>query len=142
MNSYLAIFIGGLIPSILGFIYYHPKVLGGLWMKSLGTTEEELNKSGNMGLIIGLSIACAMYLSYTINAYSDHQEPGMSQILHGFFHGGIQVGIPAAMILTSNGLYQRNSMTNLILNAIFWIVTTGLMGAFLYSVATPAVPAH
>ena len=106
-------------------------------MKSLGFTEESL-RQGNMGLIFGLSFACALFLSWSVNAYSSHTEPGMSQLVHGFFHGAYGVGLPAAVVLISNGLFQRNSLTNLLINAAYWIVTLGLMGSFLYSVATPA----
>jgi uncharacterized membrane protein YqaE (UPF0057 family) len=140
MNSYLAIFLASLIPMILGYIWYHPKVFGGAWMKSLGFTEESL-KEGNMPLIFGLAWVLAVFLAYKINAYSSHTEPGMSQFVHGFFHGAVSMGLPAAAVLTSNGLFQRNTMTNLIINALYWIVALGLMGALLYSVATPEVAA-
>lgn len=121
---------------VLGYVWYHPKVLGGAWMKSLGITEDTL-KQGNMALIFGVSILCALYLSWNMNAYSSHTQPGMSQFVHGFYHGAYGVGLPAALVLISNGLFQRNTMTNLIINALYWIVALGLMGAFLYSVATP-----
>ncbi|MFN0037153.1 MAG: DUF1761 domain-containing protein [Saprospiraceae bacterium] len=141
MNAYLAIFLGGLIPMILGFVWYHPKVFGGAWMKSLGFTEESV-KQGNMAVIFGISTLCSIFLSWRMNGYASHTEPGMSQFVHGFFHGGYSMGLPAAIVLISNGLFQRNTMTNLIINAAYWIVALGLMGAFLYSVAAPeAVPA-
>lgn len=126
---------------ILGFVWYHPKVFGGAWMKSLGFTEESV-KQGNMAVIFGISTLCSIFLSWRMNGYASHTEPGMSQFVHGFFHGGYSMGLPAAIVLISNGLFQRNTMTNLIINAAYWIVALGLMGAFLYSVAAPeAVPA-
>ncbi|NOT37211.1 MAG: DUF1761 domain-containing protein [Saprospiraceae bacterium] len=141
MNQYLAIFIGGLIPMILGFIWYHPKVFGGAWMKSLGFTEESL-KEGNMGLTMGLATLLAMVLSWKLNEWSSHVEPGMSQFVHGFYHGAMGLGLPAALVLVSNSLFQRNTWTNILINAIYWVIALGLMGAFLYSVATPeAAPA-
>ena len=136
MNTYLSIFLAGLIPMVLGYVWYHPKVLGGPWMKSLGFTEESV-KQGNMALIFGISTLCALFLSWRMNEYSSHTQPGMSQFVHGFFHGAYGVGLPAALVLISNGLFQRNTITNLIINALYWIVALGLMGAFLYSVATP-----
>lgn len=139
MNSYLAIFLAALIPMILGYVWYHPKVFGGAWMKSLGFTEESL-RQGNMALIMGIAFLCALVLSWRLNDYSGHSEPGMSQFVHGFFHGAYSMGLPAALVLVSNGLFQRNTMTNLIINAAYWIVALGLMGSFLYSVATPEAP--
>lgn len=108
-------------------------------MKSLGFTEESL-RQGNMALIMGTAFLCALVLSWRLNSYSGHSEPGMSQFVHGFFHGAYSMGLPAALVLVSNGLFQRNTMTNLIINAVYWIVALGLMGSFLYSVATPEAP--
>ena len=51
----LAIVIAALIPMFMGFIYYHPKVFGKVWMDSLGLKEEDLKK-GNMGVIMGVSL--------------------------------------------------------------------------------------
>jgi Protein of unknown function (DUF1761) len=138
MNPYLAILVGGLIPMLLGYVWYHPKVLGGSWMKSLGMTEDSM-KEGNMPLIMGVSMLLSVFLAYRANGYSSHTEPGMSQFVHGFFHGAWGMGIPAAAVLVANGLFQRNSITNLLINAAYWILALGLMGAFLYSVATPEV---
>jgi hypothetical protein len=136
MNSYLAIFIAGLMPMLIGYVWYHPKVFGTAWMKSLGFTEDSL-RGGNMGLIYGLSMLCAFFISWRLNSYSSHTEPGMSQFVHGFYHGAYNMGLPAALVLVSNGLFQRNSINNLIINALYWIVALGLMSAFLYCVATP-----
>lgn len=136
MNAYLAIFLGGLIPMVLGYVWYHPKVFGNAWMKSLGLTIEDL-RQGNMAVTMGLATLCAIFLAWRINDYSSHTQPGMSQFLHGFYHGAYNMGLPAAVVLTSNGLFQRNNATNLIINALYWICALGLMGAFLYSVATP-----
>lgn len=138
MNTYLAIFIGGLIPMILGYIWYHPKVFGSAWMNSLGLTQEDLMK-GNTGAIMGIATLISMVISWRMNEYSSHTQPGWSQFLHGFFHGAFSMGLPAVLILVSNGLFQRNNATNLIINALYWLVALGLMGAFLYSVATPEV---
>ena len=125
---------------LLGYVWYHPKVFGNAWMKSLGFTEETL-KQGNMGAIMGVALLCALGLSWWINRYSSHTQPDMSQFVHGFIHGAYATGFPAILVLVSNGLFQRNNATNLIVNAAYWVVSLGLMGAFLYSVATPEVAA-
>ena len=136
MNPYLAIFLGGLVPMVLGFVWYHPKVLGTTWMKSLGFTEDTL-KEGNMAVTMGIATLCSIVVAWRMNGYASHTEPGMSQFVHGFYHGAYSMGLPAALVLVSNGLFQRNTATNLIINALYWICALGLMGAFLYSVAAP-----
>ena len=136
MNPYLAIFLGGLVPMVLGFVWYHPKVLGTTWMKSLGFKEDTL-KEGNMAVTMGIATLCSIVVAWRMNGYASHTEPGMSQFVHGFYHGAYSMGLPAALVLVSNGLFQRNTATNLIINALYWICALGLMGAFLYSVAAP-----
>ena len=49
-----------------------------------------------MGLTMGLATLISMYLSYKVNEWSGHNEPGMSQLVHGFFHGAYSLGLPAA----------------------------------------------
>lgn len=136
MNSYLAIIIAGLIPMILGFVWYHPKLFGGAWMKSLGFTEATM-KEGNMGMTMGLATLISMIIAWRMNGYASHTQPGMSQLMHGFFHGAVSMGVPAVLVLISNSLFQRNNFTNIIINALYWLLALGLMGAFLYYVATP-----
>ncbi len=138
MNSYLAILLAGLVPMVLGYIWYHPKVFGSAWMKSLGLTEESV-KEGNMAVIFGVSTLISLIIAWRMNEYSSHTQPGMSQFVHGFFHGAFSMGLPAALVLISNGLFQRNTYTNLIINALYWVIALGLMGSVLYSLATPEV---
>lgn len=107
-------------------------------MKSLGFTEEGL-KEGNMGLTMGLATVISMVISWRLNEWASHTEPGMSQFVHGFIHGAYAMGFPAVLVLISNSLFQRNSMTNILINAAYWLVALGLMGSWLYSVATPEV---
>ena len=58
----LAIVLAALIPMLMGFIYYHPKVFGKVWMESLGLTEEDLKK-GNMAVLFGVSLVMSFLLS-------------------------------------------------------------------------------
>lgn len=45
--NWIAIFVSALTTLVVGFIWYHPKVFGTVWMKETGFTQEELAK-GNM----------------------------------------------------------------------------------------------
>lgn len=62
-----------LIPLIIGFIWYHPKVFGAAWMAASGVTEEKL-KGGNMVLILGISFVCAFFIAATMNSLVMHQN--------------------------------------------------------------------
>ena len=125
----LAIVIAALIPMIMGFIYYHPKVFGKVWMDSLGLKEEDLKK-GNMGVILGISLVMSVLLSMfmLVNVDGPGQEGEFDTFKHGVFHG-VLIGIMVAMpVLVTNGLFERKNLKNLAINTLYWIITIGLMG--------------
>ena len=125
----LAIVIAALIPMFMGFIYYHPKVFGKVWMDSLGLKEEDLKK-GNMGVILGISLVMSVLLSMfmLVNVDGPGQEGEFDTFKHGVFHG-VLVGFMVAMpVLVTNGLFERKNLKNLAINTLYWIITIGLMG--------------
>jgi len=125
----LAIVIAALIPMFMGFIYYHPKVFGKVWMDSLGLKEEDLKK-GNMGVIMGVSLVMSILLSMfmLVNVDGPGQEGEFDSFKHGVFHG-VLVGFMVAMpVLVTNGLFERKNLKNLAINTLYWIITIGLMG--------------
>ena len=69
--NYLAVVVAALIPTIMGFIWYHEKVFGTAWATAAGMTEEKM-KSGNMGLIFGLAIFFSLILSLTMSMHAVH----------------------------------------------------------------------
>jgi hypothetical protein len=63
--NWIAILPTCLIPLLIGFIYYHPKVLGNTWMKIAGMNEESM-KNANMGKIFGFTLLFGVLLSVFI----------------------------------------------------------------------------
>lgn len=70
--NYLAILVAALVPIIIGFVWYNPKVFGTIWMKESGLSEEDLNK-GNMPLIFIVSIILSLLLAFDMNFVVVHQ---------------------------------------------------------------------
>lgn len=60
-----------LVPMIIGFIWYNPKVFGNAWMSAAGMTEEKV-KTGNMPLIFGMSFLFALLLSFAYPFFANH----------------------------------------------------------------------
>ena len=127
--NWIAILAGSLIPMIMGFIYYHPKLFGTAWMKSLGMNEADL-KQGNMGVILGISLFMSFIMSFFIlgNVDGPGQEGQYDTFRHGAVHGAI-LGIMVAMpVLVTNGLFERKNLKNLLINTLYWVITLTLMG--------------
>lgn len=138
--NYLAIIAAGLMPAILGAIYFGP-LFGKMWRESLSKSKEELMPS-NPALAYGGSIILAMFLSMSLNfviqlVHKDVNEAGELFVNshftfgHGALHGAL-IGLTIIMpIVVSLGIFHKlNWKTNLI-NSIFWILCLALMGGIL-----------
>lgn len=77
--NFLAIVVAALVPMVMGFIWYHPKVFGTTWMRAAGMTEEQ-TKTGNMLLIFGLSFLFSLMMAVCLNTIAIHD---------GFINGAL-----------------------------------------------------
>ena len=72
--NFIAIAAASILPLIIGFVWYNPKVFGTPWMKAADMNEDKI-KGGNMLLIFGLTILFSVFLSlglYTIVIHQSH----------------------------------------------------------------------
>lgn len=65
--------IAALVPTIIGFIWYNPKVFGTAWMASAGLTPESAMKGFNMPLVFGLSLLLSFLLAGSMLGLVIHQ---------------------------------------------------------------------
>lgn len=84
----IAILVAALVPMVLGFVWYHPKVLGTLWMRESGMTEEKA-KQGNMAVKLGLSLLFSIMIAVVLNTIAVHD---------GFIDGAIYYKTNRTMI--------------------------------------------
>ncbi len=70
--NFIAILVAALVPLIIGFIWYNPKVLGNAWMKETGITQDKMQGS-NMPLIFGLTFVFSFLVALTMNFVAIHQ---------------------------------------------------------------------
>ena len=63
--NWLALVVASLSTLVVGFVWYHPKVFGTIWMKEIGMTEEKA-KNSNMALTFGLSVVLAFLAAFFI----------------------------------------------------------------------------
>ena len=61
--NFLAILVAAVVPMVLGFLWYNPALFGNAWMRESGMTEEKM-KSGNMGVIFGVSFLLSIVLAF------------------------------------------------------------------------------
>lgn len=151
----LAILVAALVPLVLGFIWYNPKVLGTAWMKESGVTEEKM-KGANMPVIFGVSLLLSILLAFFTQFIVIHQTGALGMVggdianalpsyeafmndygtsfrtfKHGALHGflaGIFLVLP---IMATNGMYERKSWKLTFINVGYWTLTLMIMGAII-----------
>lgn len=150
-----------LVPLVIGFIWYNPKVFGNAWMKATGMTPESA-KGANMGLMLGLTALFSFFIAFIMQTVVIHQfgtfgilstQPDFSTagsesstmwahfnelygnsyrtFKHGAFHGTL-TGIFFVMpIIAINALYERRGVKYVAINAGYFTVSLALMGGII-----------
>lgn len=148
----------GLIPLVVGSVWYNPKVFGTAWMKASGMTMEKA-QSGNMPVIFGMTLLLGIMLASMIPSIVIHQmhyysifmnDPGMmdsnSEISksvqafmdvngsnfrtfkHGALHGSLAALFFAMPVIGVLGLFEGKGRNYIFVHTGYWIVTLALMG--------------
>lgn len=151
--NFLALLVAAVSALVVGFIWYNPKVFGNAWMKAADMTEEKI-KGANMAKIFIMAFIFAFLLAMTMMQMTIHQTGALGMVggdpstalpsftafmadygdafrtyKHGALHGvlaGVFVALP---IIGTNALFERKSAKYILVNAGYWIVTLGVMGA-------------
>ena len=153
--NFLALLLAALSTLVVGFIWYNPKVFGGIWMRESGTTEEKM-KGANMILIFGLSVVYAFLISFLLQMLTIHQfgalgmvggdaaaaKPSYAAFMadygdafrtfkHGALHGFMTGLFLAFPLIGTNALYERRSFKYVMVTSGFWIVCFTIMGGII-----------
>jgi hypothetical protein len=146
-----------LIPMVVGFIWYNPKVFGTAWMNASGMTPEKA-KGANMAVIFLLTFVFSFFLAFGMCSLSIHQfhlyslfykqpinDPSTEAgalfktvmdtyghsyrtFKHGAFHGILGGIVFALPIIAINAMFERRGFKYIAITAGFFIVCMALMG--------------
>jgi hypothetical protein len=153
--NFLSPVIAAFTTLLVGFVWYHPSVLGTVWIKEAGLTKEESEK-GNMFKIFGLTFVFSIFIGMVMQVLTIHQYGALGMIgggtklaeakpsfmafmadygtafrtanhgaLHGFFTG-LFFAFPMIAI---NGLFESRSWKYIFIHAGYWIVSLTIIGA-------------
>jgi hypothetical protein len=155
--NWIAILVAALSTLVVGFVWYHPKVFGTIWMKESGMTEEKM-KGANMALIFGISVIYAIFISLVLMPLTIHQWGAFSMIggpdfvatakpsyaafmadygsafrtfKHGALHGFLTGLLLVLPVIGTNSLYERRSFKYTLVTGGFWIVCFMIMGGII-----------
>ena len=127
--NWISLVISTLMPTIIGIIYYNPKLFGTAWRNSLGMTEKELRPK-NMAVTMVVSIILSAMLSLVLLQFNNMpgQEGQFDTFGHGAWHGlilGVFIAVP---VLVLNGMYEAKKWKTLLINIVYWLILLALMG--------------
>lgn len=153
--NFLALLTAAAASLLIGFVWYHPKVFGNLWMRESGTTEEKM-KGSNMALIFGLSFVYAFLISFIIQMLTIHQFGALGMVgghaetakasyvefmadygsayrtfKHGALHGFMTGLFLALPMVGTNALYERRSFKYALVVGGYWSLTFTIMGGII-----------
>ena len=73
--------VAALIPLLVGFIWYNPKIgFGNVWMKAADITEDKM-KGANMALIFGLTYVFSLFIAVALMSITIHQMGTFSTLM-------------------------------------------------------------
>ncbi len=125
------LFVVGLIPLVVGFVWYNPSVLGKVWQKAARMSDEDV-QSGNMAVIFGIAYLLAVVLAVPIKFVCGlHTDAAEINFVHGAFHGAVMAVLIGLPMLITNSLFERKGLVYTLINGGYWIVSAALMGGVL-----------
>lgn len=160
-TNWYMFFVAGLIPMVVGAIYYHPKVAGNAWMKINGFTEDSL-KTGNMAAIFIVSYVFSVLIAFFLSSVVIHQgavwsmmhpdimEAGSAaqqefnslmetygnrhrSFSHGAIHGFWISVFFALPLIGTVALFERRGGKYILVHFIYWMITLSLVGGLICS---------
>ena len=139
----LALVVAAIMPMIMGFLYYHPKLMGGPWMKANGITLESIG-TGPKPVLYLLALAASFLLALFVWANvtgGGGRDPlqvtdpidGHSYVTfgHGVVHGLIMSVLVILPIFVTMSIFEKRGWNWAFINWGYWSVTITLMGGIL-----------
>ena len=163
LNWYI-ILATGLIPLLVGSLWYSPLLFANAWMKEAGLTQEDI-KDFNMVKVFGLTLVFGMMLAVMLAPVVIHQMGTMASLSlpefqqegselnmyfkdymakygnnfrsfgHGALHGTIAGVFLILPVIGVNALFERKSWKYILINFGFWTLCTLLMGGLICAFA-------
>ena len=158
INWYMYL-VAALIPMLIGFVYYNPKVIGNAWMKVNNFTPESL-EGGNMAVIFGVSFLFSLMIAFVLGGIAIHQSSVFGLLAPEIFESGSQTqqdfnalmgtygdryrtfshgavhGLTVAIfialpIIGINSLFERRGWKYIWIHLGYWAISLALMGGLL-----------
>lgn len=124
--NHFAVLTSTVLAFVLGGLWYGP-LFGAAWMRESGITAEIAAK-GNQGKIYGLAFLWTLVMAYNLAFFLGQPTMGLKEgVMYGFATGFGWI----AMGLFVVGLFERRSMSLMLINGGYMSVALTMMGAII-----------
>ena len=118
----LSVFFAGIVSLVIGFVWYHPRVFGSVWMRLSNITPESVEKGKRrMPVYAFIGLLASMLAAYVMNyfgiAWGVYDVIGAIEL--GFWSW---VGFVAPTML-GMVLWEQKPLTLYCINALYWLVS-------------------
>lgn len=130
--NWLAVAVATLMPMIIGFIYYHPKVLGGVWMRANGFTLESIG-TGPKPILYVVCLLLSFMLTFWCQAqFLDPHQTSIDlegnpkdwkTFQHGMAHGIIYGLLFILPVLGTLSVFEKKPLSWVLVNTGYWMIT-------------------
>lgn len=158
--NFLVTAIAAIVPLVIGFIWYNPKVFGTAWMKECNFTLASIEKPNP--IIFLYCYLLSFLVAFILNTFVIHQFGFFSVLMndpslmesgselnlyaadfmakygtnfrtfgHGALHGTMIGLLVIIPIFGVNALFEKRSFKYVMVNGGYWVVSLALMGGIL-----------
>jgi hypothetical protein len=129
--AFAPILLAGIVSAILGYIWFHPRVFGGVWMRLTGITPEQAERGKKrMWLMAIIGLLASMLIAYVMDyfgiAWGVYDVP--SAINLGFW---CWAGFVAPTML-GMVLWEQKPVRLYLINALYWLLSFIVMALVLF----------
>lgn len=128
--SFWPILAAGIVSVFIGYIWYHPRVFGGIWMRLTGVTPEMAEKGARrMPLYAFFGLLSSMLAAYVMNYF------GIAWGVYDWI-GAIELGIWTwvgfvAPAMLGSVLWEHRPVRLYLINSLYWLVSFVVMAVIL-----------
>jgi len=125
--NWLHVLIAAIGYFAVGSLWYSPVLFAKAWMRESGVTDEKI-KTGSMAKIFGFAFLWTFVMAFNLAMYLN--APG-TNLAWGATAGFLAGFGWVAMSIFITGLFERKSITYMLINAGYMVVALTAMGAII-----------
>ena len=132
--DFVAVLVAALAGFVVGGAWYSPLLLGELWMRESGVTQEQIDAS-NKGRTFAITFVALLIMSYCLEMFigptTEIGEGFYSRSQQGAFYGFLTGFGWLFFAVVVVGLFEQRSVKYMLINGGYWVVTMATMGGVL-----------